>query len=44
MLYIPSLWYHAATQTTPTIAINLWTEMTFDQNWVYYQYLRDILR
>ncbi|CAD7953096.1 unnamed protein product [Amoebophrya sp. A25] len=31
MLYLPRLWYHAATQVGPTIALNAWFDMPYDQ-------------
>jgi len=41
-LYLPSLWYHAATQKDEMAAINYWFEMQFDCKWIYYQHLREI--
>lgn len=43
MLYLPSLWYHGATQVEETVAINCWWDMKFDHRWCYQQYLRDSL-
>jgi len=41
-LYLPSLWYHAASQLGIMAAINYWFDMQFDCKWVYYQYLREM--
>eukprot|EP00397_Hematodinium_sp_SG-2012_P037763 GEMP01040975.1.p1 GENE.GEMP01040975.1~~GEMP01040975.1.p1 ORF type:complete len:417 (+),score=104.85 GEMP01040975.1:516-1766(+) len=41
-LYLPSLWYHAASQRGVMAAVNYWFDMQFDCKWVYYQYLRDM--
>ena len=40
MLYLPSLWYHAASQKEVTIALNMWKDMEFDPSWVWYQHGR----
>lgn len=42
VLYLPSLWYHRATQLCPTIAVNYWHDMEYDCRYVYYNFVRDI--
>ncbi|KAI9910934.1 hypothetical protein PsorP6_011104 [Peronosclerospora sorghi] len=42
VLYLPSLWYHRATQSCPTIAVNYWHDMQFDCRYVYFNFVHDI--
>ena len=34
-LYLPPSWYHAVTSVGPTIAVNYWYDMEFDERWGY---------
>ncbi|CAI5705722.1 unnamed protein product [Peronospora farinosa] len=42
VLYLPSLWYHRATQLCPTISVNYWHDMEFDCRYVYFNFVHDI--
>ena len=43
VLYLPKLWYHQVTQSTLTLAVNYWYEMSFDDGvYATYQLLRDL--
>ena len=37
VLYLPALWYHSATQTEFTVAVNWWHDMAMDHRWVHLQ-------
>ncbi|OQR93462.1 hypothetical protein THRCLA_08443, partial [Thraustotheca clavata] len=39
MLYLPSLWYHRATQLCDTVSVNYWHDMEFDAKYVYFNFL-----
>ncbi|CAD7923848.1 unnamed protein product [Amoebophrya sp. A120] len=41
MLYLPRLWYHAATQEGPTIAVNAWYDMCYDHLYCHHTYFLD---
>ncbi|CEG37087.1 Predicted phospholipase [Plasmopara halstedii] len=42
VLYLPSLWYHRATQLSTTISVNYWHDMEFDCRYVYYNFAHEI--
>lgn len=46
VLYLPSLWYHQVEQQNDelgrVIAVNFWYDMTYDQNYNYYQLLENL--
>lgn len=42
VLYLPSMWYHRATQLCATISVNYWHDMEFDCRYVYYNLAREL--
>ncbi|OQS01127.1 hypothetical protein ACHHYP_01804 [Achlya hypogyna] len=42
MLYLPSLWYHRATQLCDTVAVNYWHDMEFDAKYVYFNFVHGV--
>jgi hypothetical protein len=42
MLYLPNSWYHAASQSELTIAVNCWHDMVMDQRWGLSEYLKAV--
>ncbi|KAF0699872.1 Aste57867_9582 [Aphanomyces stellatus] len=41
-LYLPSLWYHRATQHCETVSVNYWHDMEFDAKYVYYNFVHGV--
>lgn len=42
VLFLPSMWYHRATQLCATISVNYWHDMEFDCRYVYYNLAREL--
>ncbi|KAH9117179.1 hypothetical protein LEN26_012763 [Aphanomyces euteiches] len=43
-LYLPSLWYHRATQLCETVSVNYWHDMEFDAKYAYYNFVHGVAR
>ena len=43
VLYLPSLWMHAASQTTEIVALNVWYDMTFGDRWGLVEFVKEVL-
>ncbi len=44
LLYLPSLWYHAVSQSCGTVAVNYWHDMDFGHTYCMYTFLRSVSR
>ncbi|EQC31559.1 hypothetical protein SDRG_10731 [Saprolegnia diclina VS20] len=44
MLYLPSLWYHRATQLCDTVSVNYWHDMEFDAKYVYFNFVHGVAK